>query len=161
PRRQMSSAASRRRRARRIGIAACAVVATVLSGCSKPGGERPAPVRAAGVELPPPGGAASRRPTGIAPPVESAAGQPTPMLQRGAPVDYTTRPSAAVSPEGDISLDYIDTDIREIIRAVLGDLLNLNYSIDPGVQGRATIQTKRPIKREALLPTLQGLLDEN
>jgi general secretion pathway protein D len=61
---------------------------------------------------------------------------------------------------GDVSLNYIDTDVREIVRLILGDILKVNYTIDPGFMGTVTIQTPRPLKREALLPTLQSLLNQ-
>jgi general secretion pathway protein D len=70
-------------------------------------------------------------------------------------------PSAAhvsVDEAGDISLNYVDTDIRELVRLILGDTLKVNYSIDPGYQGLVTIRTARPLRREELLSTLQGLL---
>ena len=61
---------------------------------------------------------------------------------------------------GDVSLNYIDTDVREIVRLILGDILKVNYTIDAGFMGTVTIQTPRPLKREALLPTLQSLLNQ-
>ena len=61
---------------------------------------------------------------------------------------------------GDISLNYVDADIREIARLILGETLMLNYAIDPGFMGAVTIQTARPLARDALLPTLQGLLEQ-
>jgi general secretion pathway protein D len=64
----------------------------------------------------------------------------------------------SVDQAGDISLNYVDTDVREIVRLILGDTLKVNYSIDPGFQGQVTIRTARPLKREELLSTLQGLL---
>ncbi len=67
---------------------------------------------------------------------------------------------SSVSETGDISLNYVDTDVREIVRLILGDILKVNYSIDPGFMGTVTIQTPRPLKREALLPTLQSLLGQ-
>jgi general secretion pathway protein D len=65
-----------------------------------------------------------------------------------------------VSENGDISLNYVDTDIREIVRLILGDTLKLNYTIDPGFQGLVTIRTARPLRRDQLLSTLQGLLEQ-
>jgi general secretion pathway protein D len=62
--------------------------------------------------------------------------------------------------KGDIVLNYVDADVREIARLILGDTLNLNYTIDPGFMGTVTIQTARPLARDALLPTLQGLLEQ-
>jgi general secretion pathway protein D len=69
-------------------------------------------------------------------------------------------PQPSSTGNGDISLNYVDTDIREIIRLILGDILKVNYTVDPGFMGTVTIQTPRPLKREALLPTLQSLLNQ-
>ncbi len=65
-----------------------------------------------------------------------------------------------VDSAGDVTLNYIDADIREIVRLVLGNILHVNYSIDPGLQGTATIQTTRPLKQEELLPVLQTVLTQ-
>jgi len=65
-----------------------------------------------------------------------------------------------VAENGDISLNYVDMDVREIARLILGETLKANYSIDPGFQGRVTIQTARPLKRSELIPTLQALLNQ-
>ena len=51
---------------------------------------------------------------------------------------------------GDITLDFQDTDLREVVRVILGDLLNLNYVIDPDVGGRVTMSTARPLSTAAL-----------
>src|SRR5262245_15078483 len=45
---------------------------------------------------------------------------------------------------GDVMLNYVDADIREIVRMVMGDILKLNYTIEPGFQGNVTIQTAQP-----------------
>ena len=62
---------------------------------------------------------------------------------------------------GDVSLDFADTDIREVAAQVLGTMLHLTYTIDPAVKGTATLHTANPIPRSQLLPTLQVLLGEN
>lgn len=70
-------------------------------------------------------------------------------------------PSEAPAAEnGDISLNYVDADIREIVRLILGEMLKLNYSIDQGFTGMVTIKTARPLRRDELLPTLQSLLEQ-
>ena len=71
-----------------------------------------------------------------------------------------TQVSAATEP-GDITLNFVDTDIREIVRVVLGATLKLNYTIDPSVQGTASIEIGHPLPRSALLPTLETLLNQN
>jgi general secretion pathway protein D len=67
----------------------------------------------------------------------------------------------SVTEPGDVSLNFVDTDIREIVRVVLGTTLKLNYTIDPSVQGVATLEVGRPLPRSALLPTLETLLNQN
>ena len=62
---------------------------------------------------------------------------------------------------GDISLDFADTDIREVASRILGDQLHVNYAIDPAVRGTATLRTARPLTRDQLLPTLEALLAQN
>jgi general secretion pathway protein D len=70
-------------------------------------------------------------------------------------------PPSAGEQTGDISLNFVDTDIREIVRVVLGATLKLNYTIDPSVQGTATLEVGKPLPRSALLPTLETLLNQN
>jgi general secretion pathway protein D len=80
------------------------------------------------------------------------------------PVTPTLAPaeaSAAGLQGGDVTLDFVDTDIREIARTILGKMLKLDYTIDPAVHGTASIETGRPLPRAALLPTLETLLNQN
>jgi general secretion pathway protein D len=62
---------------------------------------------------------------------------------------------------GDVTLNFVDTDIREIARTILGTTLKLNYTIDPNVHGTGSIDTGTPLPRSALLPTLETLLNAN
>ena len=82
---------------------------------------------------------------------------------RGAPAATVAVPTlgGSVTEPGDVSLNFVDTDIREIVRVVLGTTLKLNYTIDPSVQGVATLEVGRPLPRSALLPTLETLLNQN
>jgi general secretion pathway protein D len=67
-------------------------------------------------------------------------------------------PSAAAATAGDITLNFVDTDVREVLPRVLGDVLHLNFTIDPKVQATVTIQTSQPLHREDVLPALQEAL---
>jgi general secretion pathway protein D len=62
---------------------------------------------------------------------------------------------------GDVTLNFVDTDIREIVRTILGTTLNLNYTIDPNVHGTGSIDTPTPLPRSALLPALETVLNAN
>ncbi|AHJ68391.1 General secretion pathway protein D [Granulibacter bethesdensis] len=60
-----------------------------------------------------------------------------------------------------ITLNFTDTDIRDVSAQILGGLLKVNYTIDPSVHGTATFHTSQPLSATALLPTLQVLLNQN
>ncbi len=62
---------------------------------------------------------------------------------------------------GDITLNFEKTDIQEVVKVVIGDLLQENYAIGPGVSGTVSLQTSRPVAREMLLPMLENLLRMN
>ncbi len=62
---------------------------------------------------------------------------------------------------GGVSLDFADTDIREVVAQILGTILKANYTIDPKVSGSATLRTVRPLARSQLIPTLESLLAQN
>ena len=69
-------------------------------------------------------------------------------------------PQAQVTGSG-IVLNFEGADLREVVRNILGDILNESYTIDPAVGGQVTIRTSTGIPREALPATLETLLRMN
>jgi general secretion pathway protein D len=65
------------------------------------------------------------------------------------------------TPNGGFTLNFADADLREVVRAILGDTLGANFVVDPSVQGTVTLQTSNPIARSALIPTLEQVLGLN
>ena len=63
--------------------------------------------------------------------------------------------------KGEITLNFENTDLREVVNIVLGDLLKVNYLMDPAVRGGVSMQTGRPLSQDLLLPTLETLLRMN
>ncbi|HZK90695.1 MAG TPA: type II secretion system secretin GspD [Stellaceae bacterium] len=59
----------------------------------------------------------------------------------------------------DVTLNFSGADIRDVINAVLGETLKLNYVIDPEVQGPVTFNVSRPISRTEVLSTLEAVLN--
>lgn len=109
---------------------------------------RPTPLRpSGGIALAPPRGAEARD----VPPTPLLAGQPAAPLSGATP-----RPAP---PPGDISLDFNDADIRVVVDTVLRDMLKRNYIIDPEVTGTVSLTTSSPLRSEALLPTLEAVLN--
>jgi len=70
-------------------------------------------------------------------------------------------PPAAQVTGGGIVLNFEAADLREVVRNILGDILNESYTIDPAVGGQVTIRTSAGIPREALPATLETLLRMN
>jgi general secretion pathway protein D len=62
---------------------------------------------------------------------------------------------------GPVTLDFADTDIREVASQILGNMLHVNYAIDPSVHGTATLRTVAPLPENQLIPVLQSLLAQN
>jgi len=62
---------------------------------------------------------------------------------------------------GDITLSFEGTDVRQVVKTVLGDILGENYSINTDVQGSLTLKTSRPITRQQVIPTLESVLRMN
>jgi general secretion pathway protein D len=83
-------------------------------------------------------------------------------VQRGTGtfVRRVTGPTVDTAP-GDVTLNFDGTDIREVVKVILGDLLQVNYVLHPAVQGVASLETGRPLRRDHLIPTLETLLRMN
>ncbi len=68
-----------------------------------------------------------------------------------------------------ISLYFDDADIYEVIHTIFGEILRVNYLVDPKVKGRITFRSVSPIKKENLLPIIStifrlngiGIMEEN
>ncbi|MBF0626726.1 MAG: type II secretion system secretin GspD [Magnetococcales bacterium] len=67
-------------------------------------------------------------------------------------------PPAIKLPGGKVTLNFVDTDIREVVRSVFSEVLKSNYVIDSRVIGNITIRTSHPIDPEDLLASLEEAL---
>ncbi len=105
-----------------------------------------------------PAGTAARRVNG---PVGSPDALPKTQVSVGQVRAVTLPPGSAGAGGGDVSLDFVDTDLREVVAQVLGTILRVTYTIDPAVRGTATLRTATPIARSQLLLALQALLAQN
>src|SRR5260370_1021271 len=66
-----------------------------------------------------------------------------------------------VAPDGDVSFNFVNADVREVVREILGNQLHLNYVVDSKIQAMITAQTGGPVPRQAVLPTLESVLRAN
>ena len=65
------------------------------------------------------------------------------------------------TPEGDLRLNFEDTDLREFVKVVLADLLGVNYLMDPRVTGRVSMDAVRALHQDELFPLLEEVLAMN
>ena len=61
----------------------------------------------------------------------------------------------ATSADGDhFTLNFVNAEIADVSRAVLGEMLGLAFTVDPKVRGLVTFQAKKPLARDAVVPAL-------
>jgi general secretion pathway protein D len=65
---------------------------------------------------------------------------------------------AAPSEEEGVTLNLVNTSIAESAKTILGDILGLNYSVNPNLPGRITIQTSTPVSKVDLVELFQNAL---
>ena len=67
-------------------------------------------------------------------------------------------PATAPDPENTYRLNFEDADVRDVLQAVLGKVLKLNYTVAPNATGRITIASTNPQDKAELLSTLETAL---
>jgi len=65
------------------------------------------------------------------------------------------------APKGSVSLNFDDADIYSVIQTVFGEILKVNYIIDPRVKGRVTFRSIAPVSREKVMPLMEVILRLN
>jgi general secretion pathway protein D len=80
------------------------------------------------------------------------------FVQNGARQETSSLISDVDSDVASIQLNLVDVPVATAAKSVLGDALELNYSVDPRVQGALTLQTSKPVTKAALLQMFEGAL---
>jgi len=58
-------------------------------------------------------------------------------------------------------LKFDNADIFEVLQAIMGDMLHLNYIVDPTVQGKVTINTQGAVSQADVFNLLESILSLN
>ena len=61
----------------------------------------------------------------------------------------------------DVSLDFEQAPLTEVIHAIMGDILGLDYIVEHPIKGEVTVRTRTPVPRDQLLEILESLLQAN
>lgn len=128
----------------------------VSAGAAPSLGQQEAPSTAAGADTP----AASQETADPRDGIGNAPMQSEVFRGTGAVIGRPPR-SRATGPQGrrDVKLNFVAVSIQEAAKAILGDLLGLNYAVDPAVQGTITVQTTGPVQHDQILPIFEASLE--
>jgi len=97
----------------------------------------------------------------LSPPIQQATLVEPVIVRRvgtAAPRHQATAPGSA---EGTISLNFDKTSLRTVVDTVLGDMLQLPYTVDDRVDGTVTLVSPGKLTRDQALDTLDGVLRMN
>ncbi|WP_291192123.1 type II secretion system secretin GspD [Dokdonella sp.] len=95
----------------------------------------------------------------VSPDVKANRPPPTPEINIGTAKFVNPQPAPkASSGEGQVTFNFENQPIQAVVKAILGDMLQENYTVAPNVGGNVTYSTSRPIRREDALPVLEMLL---
>lgn len=66
-----------------------------------------------------------------------------------------------VAKKGDVSFNFDDADVFSVIQTIFGDVLRVNYIVDPRVKGRVNFRSVAPVAKEDVLPLMEVILRLN
>lgn len=137
-------------------LLAIAVLTTALGGCAS----TPLP-EVARNPLPPPQPVLAR---GEGEALGTVA-RPEPRLEEGTgrtiDAELAAEPRPPLPAGGEATFNFEGESLHAVVKAILGDLLQQNYVIAPGVQGTVTLATPRPVNPGQALALLEMVLGWN
>ena len=60
-----------------------------------------------------------------------------------------------------VTLNLVNVPVPQAAKTVLGDVLSVKYTVDPGIDGKVTIQTPKPVARSSVIDLFQTALRAN
>ncbi|MEJ2697029.1 MAG: secretin N-terminal domain-containing protein [Candidatus Sulfobium sp.] len=83
---------------------------------------------------------------------------PPPAQPKQQPLQPQAPPA---QPRGAVSFNFDDADVYSVIQTIFGDVLRVNYVIDPAVKGRVTFRSVEPVAKKDVLPLMEVILRLN
>jgi general secretion pathway protein D len=97
-------------------------------------------------------------------PIVSSAGQKTSFLNgTGRFIGSPLPPSRESADKGDstVTVNLVGVSVPQAAKAILGDILDVKYTVDPGIEGKVTIQTPQPVAKSSVIALFQTALRSN
>jgi general secretion pathway protein D len=60
-----------------------------------------------------------------------------------------------------VTLNLVNVPAPQAAKTILGDILSVRYTVDPGIEGKITIQTPKPVAKSAVIDLFQSALRSN
>ena len=60
-----------------------------------------------------------------------------------------------------VTLNLVNVPAPQAAKTILGDILGVRYTVDPGIEGKITIQTPKPVAKSAVIDLFQAALRAN
>jgi len=120
---------------------------------------------------------------GATPSVKTSEGQSRPDRTNSAPLLANTRGGQSTVIEGSgrflgepatgaigrqteevtdgVTLNLVNVPAPQAAKTILGDILEVKYTVDPGIEGKITIQTPKPVAKSAVIDLFQAALRSN
>ena len=103
--------------------------------------------------------------TGGAPLLANARGGPSTFIEGSGRFVGEPATGAIGSPSEDgadgVTLNLVNVPAPQAAKTVLGDILGVRYTVDPGIEGKITIQTPKPVAKSTVIDLFQAALRSN
>ena len=97
-------------------------------------------------------GSAEEEPAGAAPTIYRGTDRQVNMPAVAEPIRFLGE---------DVSINFEQAPLSEVMHAIMGDILQLDYVVDQPIKGEVTVRTRTPIPRDELFGVLESLLKAN
>lgn len=75
--------------------------------------------------------------------------------------DVASKSRPAVTSQGEVTFNFEGESLQAVVHFILGEILKENYVIAPGVSGKVTFATAKPISKQQIIPILEMMLSWN
>jgi len=65
---------------------------------------------------------------------------------------------AVSEPARAMAINFVNADVRDVVKSVIGDTLGMKYTIAPGLRSKVTVKINKTLPKAAILPALDTVL---